>query len=629
MVTRNGRLFAGTNCICLFFFIGLIGAAGLIGCDSANDAHADTETSSETGVSMDAITGATPGVKSSVLTAAHPGAGKANCFGCHDDFHVHNYTIDACVTCHGVNQAPLRLAGHDDMGCKGCHTTAHPDLGDVAEDGCRSCHLPTNPGADACAYSETYDVVVIGGGGGGLAAAATLAKMGLKTLLVEQHYKVGGCMVTFDRGEYRFEASLHAYDGWGLSYLNALGVSDMIEPVSGDIMYRLVYPDFIFDVPADKDEYMAALKQAFPAEADNIEALFNGFARMGEGYEGLSLAEAVASHHITDDNLISILTVLAGFLAETPDTVAADDFVGMWGSYHQLGYFYFTGGSQSITDALEAKIIDAGGVIKRHTRATEITVADGRATGIKTADGGCYAASAVISNASAPATYLSLLGEEHLSGDFAQRVKNGVPAVSDMAIVFLGVDADFTEYFPGHSHEIFVGSGTAQSTAGAYEMQCLPESADFILSNYSVLDRTAAPGGMNAIVISAGFMGYDCENEWRFNDSYDSYADYKQTIARVLIARAEKILPGLSSHIRVMEVASPKTVEQYTLNPGGSWAGWAMDAKTGQTPTSGDTEPVDGLFTAGAWNEGAGQSVVLSSGIGAATAAAAYLAKQK
>ena len=63
------------------------------------------------------------------------------------------------------------------------------------------------------ADTSDYDVVVIGAGGGGLAAAARLALGGMKVLLIEQHYKVGGYMTNFYRGDYTFEVSLHAFDG--------------------------------------------------------------------------------------------------------------------------------------------------------------------------------------------------------------------------------------------------------------------------------------------------------------------------------------------------------------------------------------------------------------------------------
>ena len=50
--------------------------------------------------------------------------------------------------------------------------------------------------------AATYDCVIIGAGIGGLILANLLARDGLKVLLVEQHYMVGGYCSTFRRAGY-------------------------------------------------------------------------------------------------------------------------------------------------------------------------------------------------------------------------------------------------------------------------------------------------------------------------------------------------------------------------------------------------------------------------------------------
>ncbi len=606
----------------------LLLAASLVvtgACDSGGgegngggDTSGDTETASAGLQSADVITGATPGVESVRLDNAHPGWGQASCQGCHEGGHQENYVIGDCVSCHGVNGAPRRTPGHVDRGCVACHAERHPELDLSGDDGCRACHGAVS-GEGGCAFEESYDVVVIGGGGGGLAAAAMLAKGGSSVLLVEQHYKVGGCMVTFDRGEYRFEASLHAYDGWGLSYLNALGIRDSLVEKRGDIMYRLVYPDMTFDVPADLAAYREALKEAFPDEIAAIDDLFDGF-DMGDGLEGMSLLDAVLSFGIRDDRLISIFTVLSGFLAATPDQMPADEFAGMWGSYHRMGYYYFEGGSQAITDALEAAVLEGGGVIKRHTRAERITVREGRATGITTSDGGCYTAEAVISNASPRATLLGMVGEDQLPAAAVAEIEGRAPAPSNLAVIFLGVDEDYTALFEGGAHEVFVTRDNYITLGGISEVACQPEAVNFVITNYSVPDPHAALEGKNAIVITVDFMDYDCGDEWSWGTSYDSYEEYKANLADAVITRVGELLPGLADHIEVMEVASPRTVEQFTLNDRGSWAGWAFESGEEHIYTDTLETPVEGLYLVGAWTGGAGQSVALSTGLAAAGA---------
>ena len=58
-----------------------------------------------------------------------------------------------------------------------------------------------------------YNTVIIGGGLAGLTAAATLSKFGKKVLLLEQHYKPGGCATSFKRGDFMIEVGLHEMSG--------------------------------------------------------------------------------------------------------------------------------------------------------------------------------------------------------------------------------------------------------------------------------------------------------------------------------------------------------------------------------------------------------------------------------
>src|SRR5688572_28450020 len=52
-----------------------------------------------------------------------------------------------------------------------------------------------------------YDVVVIGAGIGGLLCANLIARGGLRVLLIEQHYVVGGYCSMFQRKGYTFDAA--------------------------------------------------------------------------------------------------------------------------------------------------------------------------------------------------------------------------------------------------------------------------------------------------------------------------------------------------------------------------------------------------------------------------------------
>ena len=104
--------------------------------------------------------------------------------------------------------------------------------------------------------NRSYDAVIIGAGVGGLTCANLLAEQGLKVLLVEQHYMVGGYCSTFKRKGYTFDAATHFYPLLGNPdtitgrLLVKMGVRT--EWVKMDPVDRFHFPDgSSFTVPAD------------------------------------------------------------------------------------------------------------------------------------------------------------------------------------------------------------------------------------------------------------------------------------------------------------------------------------------------------------------------------------------
>eukprot|EP00873_Tetraselmis_striata_P000040 jgi/Tetstr1/420304/TSEL_011425.t1 len=57
---------------------------------------------------------------------------------------------------------------------------------------------------------DQLDAIVIGSGIGGLACAALMAKAGKRVLVLEQHYRPGGCTHAFTEvGENAFDSGIH------------------------------------------------------------------------------------------------------------------------------------------------------------------------------------------------------------------------------------------------------------------------------------------------------------------------------------------------------------------------------------------------------------------------------------
>jgi prolycopene isomerase len=490
---------------------------------------------------------------------------------------------------------------------------------------------------------------VVGAGGGGLSAAAVLAQAGIDVVVLERHHRVGGMMVSFTRGDYRFEASLHGFDGldevegFNTPIFEDLDLLGRVSPIRSDPMYRVVFPDLTFEVPADIDEYRRRLQERFPHESENLDALFAELADFQRIFVGAihyqetgELPEDVTEEdllrfeemmsitldqfllpYISDPELLALLTQLTGFAGNRPGDISALLFMAMWNSYHRGGYFYFDGGSQALTDAMAQVIIENGGAIEVNTEVTRIEVADGRATRVRTRDNRCFDAQYVISNVPAPVTILELVGREHWPEWYVESVE-GMEEGGAPFVVFLGVDHDYTSEFGG-THELFTAATIDQEQSQQAMLTCDPALLPLGISNYSVVEPDVAPPGKNAITLTT-LVPWECRDEWGWNDSHQTYREVKDEFARLLVERVDQeYLPGLVSHVEVMEVATPQTIWAFTLSPAGSMVGWDNTPAQTMTNRLPQETPIENLFLVGAWTfPGGGQSTVMNSGRSAA-----------
>jgi prolycopene isomerase len=206
-----------------------------------------------------------------------------------------------------------------------------------------------------------------------------------------------------------------------------------------------------------------------------------------------------------------------------------------------------------------------------------------------------------------------MVGREHLPRKFVrnlERMRVG-PSIFQ---VYLGVNHDYSAELGGvhtisvsDSYDPAVYLGTGPGSAD-------PATVGFYVTDFSIVDPLAAPPGRNVIEITA-YLPYGWEDGWRMREGTEAHRALKERTAATFIRRAEKLLPGLSSHIEVMEIGTPITMQRHTLNPGGSVYGWAA----GQSMSWGTyamprKTPIPNLYVASAWSAGGGQSNVLAVG---------------
>ncbi|MGD8610322.1 MAG: NAD(P)/FAD-dependent oxidoreductase [Desulfobacterales bacterium] len=503
--------------------------------------------------------------------------------------------------------------------------------------------------ASAIEPKKDFSVVVIGGGLGGLSAAAHLAQNGFPVTLIEQHDRPGGYATSFDRDEYTFEVSLHATAGahGGLKdSLEGAGVLEKIETIELPELCRIITPDHDMIWPQkDPAGIVEQLTQLFPNDARGIQGFFDEI--LGVIDEAIkpfdrdswwdlirfpmthkrmwavrkdTLAQ-VLDRYTQNPKLRTILSIFWPYYGLPPSKLSGFLYAVATAGFIRFGGHYIKHRSQDLSDALMQSIEDAGGQVLLNTEAIDITLKGGAVTGVVLNDGKKLAAKAVISNASVPAT-LDLLARDTAPQDlprkasqYAEKIKAYRPSLSTF-LVWLGLNRDIRKTVKGY--EIFVSEQYDPEQSYQAFLACDPNKSGFGVTVYDHAFHGYSQPGTSTVqlLILSGYEPWKPYADDYFAGRKKAYLKQKEKIAQTLIEKAEqRVIPGLSSMIEVMEAATPLTNITYTRNPEGAIYGYEQAMNNAYMNRLENTTPYKGLYLASAWsNPGGGFQPCLDSG---------------
>jgi prolycopene isomerase len=462
-----------------------------------------------------------------------------------------------------------------------------------------------------------YDAVVVGAGLGGLACAAVLARAGLTVGVFEQHDVAGGFASSFTRGPYEVEVSLHMLDAVGpgdpnRAVLEDTGIASRIELQRGRWLRRELWPDQGIDlwIPHGVVGYVNALESEFPGSGDEVSAFFASCAHIHERCYAaiedgrLSLergsrrlhallgqtAEQLIAEHVTHPGAAAALGTLATYHGLFAERLAAIPFALLMHGYHACGGYYPVGGSKALSGALVAVIEESGGAVHTSTPVEAIVCRRGRARGIVAA-GQTVSARWVVSNISPLVTFGTLVSRDQVEPRYLARL-DAMEVSGSFYRLTLGLDRRAQDLAP-MAYETFVHD---RSLSGRARPLPLTVTAPGVLremeANY-VSITTHAPSGQPRLD-----------------------AEAKAHIRRDLLDGIEgTILPGLSEHVALTDLAHPATYERFTGSPGGATLGFAAIPSQSGPRRLHNVTPVRNLLQAGAWVfPGAGQTAAMLSG---------------
>jgi len=277
----------------------------------------------------------------------------------------------------------------------------------------------------------SWDYIVVGSGIGGLSSAALLSKAGYRVLVLEQHYRVGGCTHEFKQRHGYFDTGIHYIGGSGiirnmLSFITAKPGVCLNKMGSKEDGY--LYDEFdlgeglILKYRAGKEAMRKELLEKFPEERAGIEEFFKQLKSATDSldalvaYKGLpewfvsipfvkrilvktiskaasKTAEEVINGCVKDKRLRALLS--AGQLIDwnlKPDECSWA-VVGGLTSYYINGGYYPIGGAQTIAARIIPVIERSGGRVLVHAKVTEFVTDDlngptkGTITGVRLKNG--------------------------------------------------------------------------------------------------------------------------------------------------------------------------------------------------------------------------------------------------
>ena len=500
---------------------------------------------------------------------------------------------------------------------------------------------PSEPTASETALD--WDVIVIGSGIGGLVTASQLAAKGAKVLVLERYLIPGGSGGSFRRAGYTFDVGASMIFGFGQKgHTNLLtrALADVGEhcttiPDPAQLEYHLP-GGLSVAVDRDYESFIAELTARFPHEAKGIRAFYDTCAQVFHCLDAMPLLSledpaylakvffkaplaclglarwlpvnvgSVARAHIQDPNLLRFIDMECFCWSVMPADRTPMINAGMvFSDRHAGGINYPKGGVGVIAGKLVAGLERHGGAIRYRSRVVKVLLEQGRAVGVRLADGQELRARRVVSNATRWDTFGDPDGDGQQPEGAGELPARAMPSQT----LIDGADTPAAErtwrrrYRPSPSFlSLHLGVRADLIPEGTHVHHLLlerweeieAEQGTVFVSMPSLLDPSLAPAGHHIVHT---FTPSSME-AWQ-GLSPTAYAAKKEADADRLIARLEAILPGLAGAITHREVGTPRSHRRFLGRSGGSYGPIPAMRLPGLLPMPFNRTGISGLYCVG------------------------------
>jgi len=361
--------------------------------------------------------------------------------------------------------------------------------------------------------ADSYDVVVIGSGLGGMTAANILARDGMKVLLLEQHYKLGGLATWFKRpGGHIFDISLHGFPHGMVKSCRRYWTKEIADSIVQLEGVRFDNPMFSLTTTFDRKDFTNLLTTDFGIEQETVDRFFDTARGMNffddqEKTTRQLFDEFFPGREDVVRLLMEPITYANGSTLEDP----AITYGIVFSNFMSKGVFVFQGGTDKLVKAME-KEMKHNGV-------------------------GTIETSAVISNSNLRSTIFNLVGEDKFDSSFVDDAKAVRLNNSSTQVYMAMKDGDTV---PRETGDLLFCS-----TADRFQTDLLL-SRDITSRTFSFYYPDTRPGGKGrTLIVSSTNANY---SDWT-DLSKEEYEASKKDLVETTLNSLEKYVPNCRERI--------------------------------------------------------------------------------
>jgi phytoene dehydrogenase-like protein len=471
--------------------------------------------------------------------------------------------------------------------------------------------------------ATTYDAIIVGGGHNGLVCGAYLARAGRKVLVLERRHVLGGAAVS----EEIYPGFTYSSCSYVVSLLRPQIIRDLELTKHGLEVLPL---DWTFS-PFEDGSYLLRgpdaemnrqqIARFSRRDAETYPLFGQAMSELGRLAQPLIDAPTPEPTNLSPGRLFELLRLGNRFkdlddewisAALKMSTMSAVDFLSEWfeserligpmavsgiigtflgvrspGTAYVLLHHYMgeidgafrswglqKGGTGQISMAIARAAESFGVEIRREAEVERVLIEGGEARGVVLQNGDELRAKTVISGVDPHRTFLGLVGEDHLDGDFLKQIKRfkmrGSTGKVNLALDSLPVFRNMPEDGPHLRADITIAPNIEYLERGYDEAKYGKYSSrpfmDIVIP--SVTDPSVAPPGKHVMSIFVQYAPY------KLKEGPEDWENQRDAFGDTVIKTLEEFSPGLSDRILHRHVVTPWDLEQtYGLTEGNIFHG--------------------------------------------------------